>query len=114
MVKTSFYVPDRGDVVWLCFNPQSGHEQVGRRPALVVSPKLYNAKVGLGLFCPISSQIKGYPFEVTIPSGFPVIGCILSDQIKSLDWVIRKAEFIDSLPQLVVGEVIEKISLLIA
>jgi len=113
MVSLSTYVPDRGEVVWLSLNPQSGHEQAGRRPALVVSPKLYNARVGLGLFCPISSQIKGYPFEVVIPAGFPVPGCILSDQVKSLDWVIRHATFIDFLPQSIIGEVIEKISLLI-
>jgi mRNA interferase MazF len=75
------YFPDRGDAVWLNFNPKVGHEQSGRKPAVVVSPKSYNKKVGLGLFCPITSQIKGYPFEVGIPDGTIVSGVVLSDQI---------------------------------
>lgn len=86
------YVPERGDVVWLHFNPQSGHEQSGRRPALVISPKTYNRKVGLALFCPITSRTKGYPFEVELPEGLEVTGAILADQVKSLDWRARKAE----------------------
>lgn len=113
MVDLSPYVPDRGDVVWLSFNPNAGHEQAGRRPALVLSPKIYNEKVGLGVFCPISNQIKGYPFEVIIPPGFSITGCILSDQVKSLDWVIRKATYIESLPVSIIKEVIEKVSLLL-
>lgn len=76
------YVPDRGDVVWLDFTPQAGHEQGGRRPAVVLSPVAYNKKVGLALLCPITSQVKGYPFEVLIPSGSPVTGVILADQVK--------------------------------
>ncbi len=86
------YVPERGDLVWLHFDPQSGHEQSGRRPALVISPKGYNRKVGLALFCPITSRVKGYPFEVELPEGMKVAGAILADQVKSLDWRARKAD----------------------
>jgi len=103
------YVPDRGDIVWLEFNPQAGHEQAGRRPELVVSPKAYNQKVGLALFCPITSHIKGYPFEVIIPEKPEVSGAILSDQIKSLDWRARKAKRIVSLPKDTLEEVLAKI-----
>jgi len=75
------YIPDSGDIVWLTFSPQAGHEQSGRRPALVLSPAAYNEKVGLALFCPITSQIKGYPFEVLLQESLKVNGVILSDQI---------------------------------
>ena len=85
------YVPDRGDVVWLDFTPQAGHEQAGHRPALVVSPASYNGKTGLMLCCPITSRVKGYPFEVPLDPGAGVEGVVLSDQIKSLDWRARKA-----------------------
>jgi len=70
------YVPERGDLVWLQFNPQAGHEQAGHRPALVVSPRSYNRRVGLALFCPVTSQVKGYPFEVILPSGLAVQGAV--------------------------------------
>ena len=90
------YVPRRGDVVWLSFDPQAGHEQAGRRPAFVVSPDTYNRKTGLFLACPITSKVKGYPFEVALPNGLAVSGVILADQIKSLDWKARKAEFATS------------------
>lgn len=83
------YIPDAGDIVWLHFDPQAGHEQAGHRPALVVSPSSYNSKTGLMLCCPMTTQIKGYPFEVLISGARP--GAVLSDQIKSLDWVARKA-----------------------
>jgi len=83
------YIPDRGDIVWLEFNPQAGHEQAGLRPALVISPAAYNSLVGLALMCPITSKIKGYPFEVLIPKKFKINGAILADQIKSLDWRTR-------------------------
>src|SRR6266478_99775 len=73
------YAPDRGDLVWLEFNPQAGHEQAGRRPALVISPGVYNRRVGLALFCPVTSQVKRYPFEVALPPGLPVSGVVLSD-----------------------------------
>jgi mRNA interferase MazF len=105
----SEYVPERGDLVWLSFTPQAGHEQAGRRPALVLSPRAYNAKVGLSLVCPITSQVKGYPFEVKIPSGNLVKGVILADQIKSLDWRARFAERIDELPVESVTEVLNKV-----
>lgn len=107
------YVPDSSDIVWIMFNPQAGHEQAGHRPALVLSPKAYNAKVGLALFCPITSQVKGYPFEVLIPNDFAVEGAILSDQVKSLDWQVRKAEFICKLPSKQFNEVIQKLTVLI-
>ena len=107
------YVPERGDVVWLQFNPQAGHEQAGHRPALVVSPKPYNQKVGLALFCPITSHIKGYPFEVTIPSNLVVGGAILSDQVKSLDWRVRRAELICTLPEVTVAEAMRKLGTLL-
>src|SRR5436189_5092545 len=86
------YVPNRGDAIWIELNPQAGHEQAGRRPAVVLSPAAYNGKVGLAILCPITSQIKGYPFEVAIPNGLEISGAILSDQVKSLDWKARKAE----------------------
>lgn len=106
------YVPDRGEIVWLEFSPQAGHEQAGRRPALVVSPKDYNSKVGLALICPITSNIKGYPFEVVLPPG-AISGAVLSDQIRSLDWRVRKAKKICVAPPDVVAEVLAKIVLLI-
>ena len=107
------YVPERGDIVWISLNPQAGHEQAGRRPAAVVSPKSYNAKVGLGLFCPITSQVKGYPFEVPVPHGLPVGGVVLADQVKSLDWRARKAEFAGRLPADARDEVLGKLGALL-
>jgi mRNA interferase MazF len=103
------YIPERGDIVWLEFNPQVGYEQAGHRPAFVVSPKAYNEKVGLALFCPITSNVKGYPFEVVLPEKHKVSGAILSDQIKSLDWRMRKAKHIAFAPQDVLEEVLTKI-----
>jgi mRNA interferase MazF len=113
MVKKS-YIPDRGDIVWLDFNPQSGHEQAGRRPALVVSPKSYNDKTGLALFCPVTSKIKGYPFEVRLPASGKVNGVVISDQVKSLDWASRNAEFASPANSDVIEEVLDKIKTLIA
>jgi mRNA interferase MazF len=107
------YIPNRGDIVWLNFTPQAGHEQAGRRPALVLSPESYNGKVGLAIFCPITSQIKGYPFEVIIPAGLKISGAILSDQVKSLDWRAREAELICKLPKITMMEVLQKVSTLI-
>ena len=89
------YVPDRGDLVWLEFTPQAGSEQRGRRPALVLSPKSYNGRVGLALFCPLTSKVKGYPFEVELPDGYAVSGVVLSDQLKSLDWRSGRVKFIE-------------------
>jgi mRNA interferase MazF len=103
------YIPARGEVIWLVFDPQAGHEQAGRRPALVISPKAYNARTGLSLVCPITSQVKGYPFEVNLPAGLPVGGVVLSDQVKSLDWRARKADYICTLPPEITQDVIAKI-----
>ena len=114
MVAPQAYVPRRGDVIWLTFNPQAGHEQAGRRPAVVLSPLAYNAKVGLAILCPITSHITGYPFEVIIPNGLPVNGAILADQVKSLDWQAREAEFILALPSATVSEILQRIGVLLA
>jgi len=111
--ETMAYIPDSGDIVWIMFNPQAGHEQAGHRPALVLSPKAYNGKVGLAILCPITSQVKGYPFEVLIPEGLEVKGAILSDHVKSLDWKARKAEFACKLPPEKYNEVVKKLSTLI-
>jgi mRNA interferase MazF len=107
------YVPDRGDIVWLQFDPQAGHEQAGRRPAFVVSPRAYNRKVGLALFCPVTSRAKGYPFEVALPRGGKVRGAVLSDQLKSLDWRARKATRFDRASEEVVLEVTARILALV-
>lgn len=114
MVGAGAYVPERGDVIWLTFTPHVGHEQAGRRPAVVLSPTTYNGKVGLALVCPVTSQVKGYPFEVTIPGGLPVAGVVLSDQIKSLDWRRRRAERICALPALTVTEILQTLGALLA
>lgn len=111
MVKSERYVPDRGDIVWLDFSPRAGHEQRGRRPALTVSYKEYNGRVGLGLFCPITSKIKGYPFEVEVP-GKAISGCVLSDQVKSLDWSVRNIEYVEKLEQEKLDDVITNIVIL--
>jgi len=107
------YIPNRGDIIWITFNPQAGHEQAGRRPALVLSPAAYNGKVGLAILCPITSQIKGYPFEVLIPDGLKISGAILSDQVKNLDWNVRQAEFVCKLPNATLDEVLQKLSTLL-
>lgn len=107
------YVPERGDIVWLQFDPQAGHEQAGKRPALVISPSAYNGRVGLALLCPITSQAKGYPFEVALPAGSKVRGAVLADQIKSLDWQVRRAERVESVPPGVLDETVAKVRVLI-
>ena len=109
----SNYIPERADIVWLNFTPQAGHEQKGRRPALVLSPKEYNSKVGLAIFCPITSNIKQYPFEVLLPENIEVKGVVLSDQIRNLDWISRQAEFIGKLNINTFLEVQQKILLLL-
>ena len=113
-MKAKAYVPKRGDVVWITMNPQAGHEQAGRRPAVVLSPESYNHKAGLAIMCPVTSQIKGYPFEVSLPSGLPVSGVILSDQVKSLDWRARNAEMICTLPSKAISEILQKLGLLLS
>jgi len=105
------YVPEAGDIVWLHFDPQAGHEQAGHRPALVVSPSAYNGKTGLMLCCPMTTQIKGYPFEVSIAGNRPAV--VLADQVKSLDWVTRKASHKGSVTAIELAEVRAKISALV-
>lgn len=102
------YVPKRGDIVWIDFDPQSGHEQAGRRPAVVVSPAVYNRRARLALLCPITSRVKGYSFEVLLPDGLPVRGVVLADQFKSLDWTARRIDYICPLPAEPLDEVMEK------
>lgn len=109
----SGYVPERGDLVWVSLNPQAGHEQAGRRPAVVLSPRAYNARVGLAILCPITGQVKGYPFEVLLPSGLAITGAVLADQVKSLDWRARQTERIGSLPQASVFEILGKLRALL-
>jgi mRNA interferase MazF len=108
------YIPERGDAVWMTFNPQAGHEQAGRRPAVVLSPAAYNSRVGLAILCPITNQIKGYPFEVVLPTGLAVTGAILSDQVKNLDWRARNATFICRLPAPIIAEVLQKLNTLVS
>ncbi len=107
------YVPKRGDAVWLNLDPQSGREQAGRRPVLIISPLAYNKKVGLALVCPITNQAKGYTFEVEIPKGLKVKGVILSDHLKSADWKTRDIEFIGRIPESVVEDVVDKLDTLL-
>jgi mRNA interferase MazF len=106
------YVPERGDAVWISMDPQAGHEQSGRRPALVLSPAVYNAKTGLALFYPITSQVKHYPFEVAMPEGSPVRGVVLADQVKSLDWRSRKADRMCRVPSEIVLKVVQRLDVL--
>ncbi|HEV7428136.1 MAG TPA: endoribonuclease MazF [Thermoanaerobaculia bacterium] len=108
------YVPDQGHAIWFTFDPQTGREQAGRRPAIVLTPAAYNRKTGLVLVCPVTSQAKGYPFEVSLPIGLPVSGVILSDHVKSADWRARQAVFICALPPAVLPHVLAKLSALLA
>ena len=114
MVDSKLYVPRRGDVIWITLTPQAGHEQAGRRPALVLSPATYNGKVGLAILCPLTNQIKGYPFEVLVPPGLSITGAILADQVKNLDWRARRAEIICSLPRRTIVEVLQKLATLLS
>jgi mRNA interferase MazF len=104
--------PDRGDFVWLDFQPQAGHEQAGRRPALVLSHHAYNAKIGLAVCCPVTSPAKGYPFEVPVRTA-GLSGVVLADQVKNLDWRVRRAEFIAAASGEVLSEVIAKVRAII-
>jgi mRNA interferase MazF len=112
MVTEQSYCPDRGDIIWLSFNPQAGAEQSGRRPALVLSPELYNRRIGLVLVCPLTSRIKSYPFEVLLPEDLKISGAVLTDQIKSLDWKARQAEFVCKVPLAIIEDVLAKIATL--
>jgi mRNA interferase MazF len=107
------YVPDAGDLVWLTFDPQAGHEQRGRRPALILSPHAYNSRARLAIACPITTQIKGYPFEVALPSGGAVTGVVLADHVKNLDWQARHVEFAVKAPAEVVTDVRERLRVLL-
>ena len=107
------YVPERGDAVWITLDPQAGHEQAGRRPALVLSPSAYNGRVGLALLCPITTQVKGYPFEVPLPAGLSVTGVVGADQVKSLDWRARKATRIAAVPEEIVTQVLSRLQTLL-
>lgn len=107
------YVPGRGDIVWLNFDPQAGHEQAGRRPALVLSPRSYNHRTGLALLCPVTTAAKGYPFEVPLPQGGAISGVVLSDHIKSLDWRARHATLAAQTTPTVVEQVLEMIGALL-
>lgn len=108
----SNYIPDKGDLVWLDFNPQIGREQMGRRPALILSHKIYNKKTNLALVCPITSQIKKYAFEVELINSKNIQGVVLSDQVKSLDWKLRNAEFIEKVKKETLSEVLNNLKLL--
>lgn len=106
-------VPDRGDLAYLDFTPQAGHEQAGHRPAIVLSPSSFNIKTGFAISCPITSEVKGYPFEVAIPDGLHIYGVILSDQLKSLDWQARHFRKVDEVPEEIVQECLDKIKLIL-
>jgi mRNA interferase MazF len=114
MVNPQNYIPERGDIIWLNFNPQAGHEQAGLRPAVIISPSSYNGKVNLAICCPITNHVKGYPFEVAVPQNFKTSGVVLSDQLKCLDWKIRGATFIEKLPDDVTQDILAKISTLVS
>lgn len=107
------YIPERGDLVWLSFDPQAGHEQAGRRPALVLSPAAYNGKTGLALVVPVTSRAKGYPFEVVLPDGLPVSGVVLADHVRNVDWQARQAERIGPASQATIESVLAKINILL-
>ena len=111
MVKK--YIPEKGDIVFLDFSPQSGKEQAGKRPAVVVSPKEYNTKARMAICCPITSKIKDYPFEVLLEKGLKTKGVVLSDHVKNLDWQARKAHFLEKLPKKTLQEVLDKLQLLL-
>lgn len=114
MVSPRAYVPDRGDIVWLAFTPQSGREQAGRRPAVVLTPTRYNERTSLAICCPITIRIKGYPFEVPLPPGSPVEGVVLADQVKSLDWKAQTATLAGRATPEVLEEVTAKLGALLA
>jgi mRNA interferase MazF len=109
LVSRAPYVPERGDLVWLTFDLQAGREQAGRCPALVLSPALYNRRASLALVCPITSRVKRYPFEVSLPDGFAISGAVLADHLKSADWAARRAQFVARAPSEVVAEVTAKL-----
>ncbi len=110
-VKTTV---DRGDLIWIDFDPQAGSEQAGRRPALVISPRVYNSKSRVIIVCPITTKVKGFPFEVMLPAGAAVKGAVLADHIKSMDHAARDLELIGRAPQSVVDEVLARVAPLVS
>ena len=110
---TGPYCPKRGDVVWLSLTPQAGHEQAGHRPALTLSPEGYNRRVGLAVVCPITSQAKGFPFEVAVPAGLKASGVVMSDHVRSVDWRARSARFCCRVPEETLAEVLQKLHTLL-
>jgi mRNA interferase MazF len=108
------YVPARGQAIWLTFDPQAGHEQSGRRPAVVLSPREYNRRTGLAILCPVTSQVKGYPFEVLLPEDAGIDGAVLADQVRNLDWQARKAKLICDLDPATVDEILGKLETLLS
>lgn len=113
MTRQKIYFPERGDIIWLRFGEQAGHEQSGRRPALVLSPVEYNRKTGMAICCPFTSQVKGYPYEVLVPKGMKVSGVILVDQIKNIDWKMRRGEFAEKISDEILDEVSGKLMTLL-
>ena len=107
-MKRSGYVPAQGDLIWFDFSPQAGHEQGGRRPAVVLSSKAYNQLIGLALVCPVTNREKGYPFEVKLPAALPISGVVLSDHVKSQDWRARHAEFVGRLDETTLLAVLQR------
>jgi mRNA interferase MazF len=112
-VVTRTYIPDAGDLVWLTFDPQAGHEQRGRRPALILSPRAYNSKARLAIACPITSHAKGYPFEVPLPADRKISGVVLADHVKNLDWQARRVVFEEKAPTDVLVDVRERLRVLL-
>jgi mRNA interferase MazF len=112
-VVTRAYVPDAGDLVWLTFDPQAGHEQRGRRPALILSPRVYNSRARLAIACPITSHVKGYPFEVPLPAGGKIVGVILADHVKNIDWQARRVVFEGKAPPEILTDVRERLRVLL-
>jgi mRNA interferase MazF len=112
-VVTRAYIPDAGDLVWLTFDPQAGHEQRGRRPALILSPRAYNSRARLAIACPITSQVKGYPFEVALPAGSKISGVVLADHVKNLDWEARRVTFEAKAPDETLTDVRERLRVLL-
>jgi mRNA interferase MazF len=113
VTRQAAFVPDRGDIVKLSFDPRSGHEQAGWRPALVISPVAYNRASSLALFCPITSRAKGYPFEVPLPPGLVVSGVVLADQVRSLDWKARSATRAGRAPDALIQDVLARLEPLV-
>jgi mRNA interferase MazF len=113
VTRLAAFVPDRGDIVRMSFDPQSGHEQAGWRPALVISPAVYNRASSLALLCPITSRVKGYPFEVPLPPGLAVSGVVLADQVRSLDWKARSATLAGRAPDALIQDVLARLEPLV-